>query len=125
MSVRDDVLAFALTLPGAWLDHPWDEDVVKVGKKIVVFGGVPDRDPQVVGMKLAESHEAALAAPGVTPTTYGLGKAGWVTVELGGAHPPLDVLCDWAEESYRQVATKKLVAELDARGQAPGRQAGE
>jgi len=45
MTVRDDVLAFTLTLPGAWLDHPWEEGVVKVGKKIVVFGGVPDREP--------------------------------------------------------------------------------
>jgi len=66
-------------------------------------------------MNLAASHEAALAAPGVTPTTYGLGKSGWVTVELTGAPPPLDVLCDCAEESYRLIATKTLVKELDAR----------
>jgi predicted DNA-binding protein (MmcQ/YjbR family) len=118
MTVRDEVLAFALTLPSAWLDHPWDEDVVKVGRKIVVFAGVPDRDPQVVGMKLAESHEAALGSPGVSPTTYGLGKSGWVTVEFSGAHPPLDVLCDWAEESFRLLATKRLIDELDARPQA-------
>jgi len=115
VTARDDVLAFALTLPGAWLDHPWDEDVVKVGKKIVVFGGLPDREPPMVGMKLSASHDAALAARGVTPTGYGLGKSGWVTVELTGAHPPVDVLCDWAEESYRLLATKTLVKELDVR----------
>ncbi|MCU1675589.1 MAG: dGTPase [Frankiales bacterium] len=116
MGARDDVLAFALTFPGAWLDHPWDEDVVKVGKKIVVFCGIPDREPPIVGMKLAESHEDALAMHGVTKTTYGLGKSGWVTVELTTGHPPVEVLLDWAEESYRLIAAKKLIKELDARG---------
>lgn len=29
--------------------------------------------------------------------------------------PGAELICDWVEESYRTVATKKLVAELDAR----------
>ena len=65
-------------------------------------------------MKLAESHAHALAIDGAEPTGYGLGKAGWVTVPVRGPGVSLGVLRDWVEESYRIVAPKRLVAELDA-----------
>ena len=110
------VLEFALTLPGAWEDHPWEETVVKVGKKIFVFGG-SDASPNhpAIHVKLRESHEEALGVPGAEPTSYGLGKSGWVTIPLGNPKAPsLGVLTDWVEESYRTIAPKKLVAELDA-----------
>jgi predicted DNA-binding protein (MmcQ/YjbR family) len=70
-------------------------------------------------VKLAESHEQALLVPGAAPTGYGLGRAGWVTIPFRATTPPLDVLKDWVEESYRRVAPKTLVAELDR--QAPRR----
>ncbi|HEY0393460.1 MAG TPA: MmcQ/YjbR family DNA-binding protein [Candidatus Elarobacter sp.] len=102
--------ARALALPGAWEDDPWGDSVVKVAKKIFVFLG-----EKKVTLKLVEAHAAAMSVPGAVPTPYGLGKAGWVTLPLDGA-PPLDVLGDWLEESYRLVAPKKLIKELDARG---------
>ena len=106
-------------MPGAYEDHPWDEEVAKVGKKIFVFlGGDASPEPAMT-VKLCDSHEQALAVPGSAPTGYGLGRAGWVTVPFRATTPPLDVLKDWVEESYRLVATKGLVAELDR--QAPGR----
>ena len=101
----------ALAMPEAWEDHPWGETVVKVGKKIFVFLGMGD-EPAVT-MKLPVSHEQALTAPGATPTGYGLGKAGWVTVPLAKrGSPTLGVLEDWLEESYIAVAPKKLGARL-------------
>ena len=33
------LLKLALSYPEAWEDHPWGENVVKVGKKIFVFLG--------------------------------------------------------------------------------------
>lgn len=115
-ATRRRVLDFALALPGAWLDHPWDEDVAKVGKKVFLFLGVED-DPQHVGMtvKLDESHSQALSVPGAEPTGYGLGRAGWVTIPFRDTTPPLDVLKDWVEESYRRIAPKRQVAQLDDR----------
>jgi predicted DNA-binding protein (MmcQ/YjbR family) len=109
-------LAFALDFPGAYIDHPWGEDVVKVGTKIFVFLGM-DEDPSSLAMtvKLDESHEQALDVPGAAPTGYGLGRSGWVTVPFRDTTPPLDVLKDWVEESYRRIAPKQLVAELDER----------
>lgn len=99
----------ALAFPGAWEDHPWGDNVVKVGKKIFAFMG-----EATITLKLTDAHEAALSVPGAVPTGYGLGKAGWVTIPLDAGVPPVDVLCDWLEESYRTVAPKKLSARLEA-----------
>ena len=113
-TTRKRILAFALAFPGAFEDHPWDEVVVKVNKKIFVFMGGEDSSWMGMTVKLRDSVEQALAVPGAEPTGYGLGRAGWVTVPFRESTPPLGVLKDWVEESYRVVAPKTLVAELDA-----------
>jgi predicted DNA-binding protein (MmcQ/YjbR family) len=105
---------FALGLPEAFEDHPWGESVAKVNGKIFVFLGLEDLGDPAITVKLDESQEQALAVPGAAPTGYGLGRAGWVTVPLAKDAPPLEVLTDWVEESYRRVAPKRLVARLDA-----------
>ena len=114
--LRKELLDYALKLPGAWLDHPWGEDVAKVGKKVVVFFGTPDPAVYPLGMtvKLPDSQPLALSQEGVTLAGYGLGKAGWVSVRFA-PQMPADMLREWIDESYRAVAPKKLVAELDAR----------
>ena len=106
---------FALDLPGAWEDHPWGESVAKVGKKVFVFMGVPTEDGSMgLSVKLPDSGEAALSMPFTEPTGYGLGRAGWVSASFAaGDEAPVDILCDWIEESYRAIAPKKLIAELD------------
>ena len=43
----------------------------------------------------------------------GLGQWGWLTVPLSVVDAEL--VCDWVDESYRNVAPKKLVQELDSR----------
>lgn len=111
--VQQRLRQFALGLPGAWEDHPWDDVVVKVNKKIFVFLGADGPGQQGCGVKLVDSLEQALAAPGTDPMGYGLGRSGWVSVDLAKRHPPEGVLLDWIEESYRTIATKRLVAELD------------
>ena len=110
--LRRRLLEYALTLPGAWLDHPWGEDVVKVDKKVCVFFGIADSPEYPPGMtvKLSESNPLALAQPGVEPSGYNLGKSGWVTVRFKPGMP-IEMLRDWIDESYRAVAPKKLLAE--------------
>jgi predicted DNA-binding protein (MmcQ/YjbR family) len=114
-ATRRRILSFALGLPEAFEDHPWDEDVAKVGKKVFVFLGSQDSDNPGMTVKLRESHDHALSIPGAAPTGYGLGKSGWVDVPFRGLPPALEVLKDWVEESYRLVAPKRLLAELDER----------
>jgi predicted DNA-binding protein (MmcQ/YjbR family) len=110
---REKLLDFALTFPETAQDSPWEEDVVvKVRGKIFVFlGPVGSRR---ISVKLAESNAHALAVDSAQPTGYGLGRSGWVTVPLRAPGVSLDVLRDWIEESYRIVAPKRLVAELDS-----------
>jgi predicted DNA-binding protein (MmcQ/YjbR family) len=112
-ALRRRLLEYALGLPEAWLDHPWGEDTVKVGKKVVVFFGVEGNSAGFgIGVKLPQSGPLALAQPGVSPMRYGLGKAGWVSVTFGKEALPYDMLRDWITESYRAVAPKKAVARL-------------
>jgi predicted DNA-binding protein (MmcQ/YjbR family) len=109
---------FALSLPGAREDFPWGERVAKVGKKVFAFLG-KEADPGEgfgFSVKLPESGEEALELPYCEPTAYGLGKSGWVSVSVEpGTKVSTEQLLAWVEESYRAVAPKKLVKELDAR----------
>ncbi|MGA5330214.1 MmcQ/YjbR family DNA-binding protein [Streptomyces griseoincarnatus] len=116
---REKVRDWALRLPGAVEEYPWGDTVAKVDRKVFVFLGVDDGShPLGVTVKLTDetAHAHALACPGAEPAGYGLGKAGWVHVPLEPAGAPAaELLCDWVEESYRTVATKRRAAELDAR----------
>jgi predicted DNA-binding protein (MmcQ/YjbR family) len=109
--LREQVRAFALALPETWADTPWEDDAVaKVGKKIFAFFGVPEpRDDRLhLGVKLPHSAPAALTLYGASPMGYGLGKAGWVSLDLPPESvPPWDQLADWIVESYLAVAPKR------------------
>jgi predicted DNA-binding protein (MmcQ/YjbR family) len=101
--------------PGSWEDFPWGEPVAKVGKKVFAFLGSDGAEDPHVSLKLPESCHQALTLGCCQPTGHGLGRAGWVTIGLGQDDcPPLDVLLDWLDESYRAIAPAKLIARLDA-----------
>jgi predicted DNA-binding protein (MmcQ/YjbR family) len=114
--VRARLRAFALSLPDASEDFPWGERVARVNGKVFVFLGPDDRTgPPLMTVKLVESHGHALAIEGAEPTGYGLGRAGWVNVPLHAEGVTLELLREWIEESYRIVAPKRLIAELERR----------
>ena len=117
-SAAAQLQAVALALPGSWEDYPWDERVMKVRKKIFLFLTKDDdlADILHVGLKLPDSAEEALTFPFVEPTGYGLGRAGWVSARFTPKdRPPVDILSDWVDESYRAIAPKSFIAELDDR----------
>ncbi len=113
----------ALEYPGAYVEFPWGEKVVKVKGKIFIFLSVEAYGDKIpVGLrctvKLPLSRHDALDCPFAKPTGYNLGKSGWVTAAFKATQSvPLDLLIDWMDESYRAVAPKKLIKELD--GHAP------
>lgn len=110
---------YALHLPEAYEDFPWGDRVAKVGKKIFAFLGATEGGAERgvgLAVKLRESHDEAIAMDFTTPSGYGLGRHGWVNCSFPpGADVPVDMLCDWIDESYRLIAAKRLVAELDRR----------
>ena len=112
-----ELIAFAATFPGAWEDHPWDHTVMKVGKKIFVFFGgaaAPD-DVLSITVKLPISYEMALTLPYMKPSGHGLWKAGWAQLtQASGDDFDFETIQGWIAQSYRAVAPKKLVRQLDA-----------
>jgi predicted DNA-binding protein (MmcQ/YjbR family) len=93
--------------------------VIKVRGKVFVFFGRPETGLGL-SVKLPDSNLLALDLPFASPTGYGLAKSGWVNAQFAPREkPPVDLLKKWIEESYRAVAPRRLVAELDAR--KPGR----
>jgi len=114
--LREPARAFAFGLPEAWEDHPWGESVAKVGKRVFVFFGVLETDEGLrFTVKLRDSHDEAMAMTWVVPAGYGLDRGGWVTA-VAPDDTPIEMITGWIAESYRAVAPKKLVAQLDAEG---------
>ena len=123
-SRKESIRDFALSLPGAREEFPWGESVAKAGSKVFVFLGRQEAvSNPAITVKLAESHAHALAIDGAEPTGYGLGRAGWVTVPTGARGVTIALLRDLVEESYRIVAPRRLVAELD--GRSAGKRGGK
>ncbi len=108
-ALRDAAMAF----PEAHEDFPWGEVAVKVGKKVFLFMHSTG-EALSLSCKLPHSSDMALMLPFAKPTGYGLGKSGWVSASFTAKEkPPIELLRDWIEESYRAVAPKKLVARLE------------
>ena len=112
------LIAFAAQMPGAWEDHPWDHTVLKVGKKVFVFfgGAAAPEDELSVTVKLPISYEMALTLPYMRPAGHGLWKGGWAQLrQQTGDDFDLDTIKGWILQSYRAVAPKNLVKQLDSR----------
>lgn len=109
-AAADQLRAVALGYPEAVEAFPWGHTAVKVrGKSFLFMGG--EEGVLSLSCKLPASHEAALLLPFASPTGYGLGKSGWVSARFApGEAPPLALLAEWIDESYRAVAPKKLAA---------------
>jgi predicted DNA-binding protein (MmcQ/YjbR family) len=109
----------AMTYPQAAEDFPWGHLAVKVKGKAFVFLALFD-DVLSMSAKLPVSATWALSFPFAKPTEYGLGKHGWVTCKFAaGDAVPVELLSEWIDESYRAVAPKKVVAQLEAGEEAP------
>jgi predicted DNA-binding protein (MmcQ/YjbR family) len=107
-----ELRAFALSLPETTEDFPWGERAFKVKGKAFVFMSAEELR---FSMKLPETGNQALVLPFADPTHYGLGKHGWITFSPTGRITKAlkEQFLDWARESYRAVAPKKLARALD------------
>jgi predicted DNA-binding protein (MmcQ/YjbR family) len=107
------LLAKALGYPDATEHHPWGETAIKVKGKVFLFMGGGDGE-WGISVKLPLSGGVALTLPFAEPTGYGLGKSGWVSARFKAKDkPPVEMLVEWLDESYRAIAPKKSVAALD------------
>jgi predicted DNA-binding protein (MmcQ/YjbR family) len=100
----------ALSYPDTREDHPWGHSAFKVKGKVFLFH---EKDVLSLSLKLPESAKLALSLPFASPTSYGLGKSGWVTAKFQGqAEVPVEMLAEWLDESFRAIAPKQVLAKL-------------
>jgi predicted DNA-binding protein (MmcQ/YjbR family) len=112
MANMDRLEAICLRLPNAErVDiEAWDgEPTFRVSGKNFVF---TDKAATGISVKLPKDEAEAVCATdaGAEPTGYGLGRHGWVSVQLG-AKPSKDrwqQVEEWVRTSYTLVAPKKL-----------------
>ncbi|MBY0525136.1 MAG: MmcQ/YjbR family DNA-binding protein [Gemmataceae bacterium] len=104
----------ALAFPETTEDFPWGHMAIKVKGKGFVFTYLHEGTLSV-SVKLPVSGAMALQLAFASRTGYGLGKSGWVTARFAeGDAVPVDMLCDWLDESYRAIAPKRVLAQLEA-----------
>lgn len=106
----------ALSYPETHEDFPWGHSALKVKGKAFLFMAVGKNNDNLfsLSVKLPLSDKTALELPFASPTGYGLGKSGWVTARFtAGDAIPLDMLQEWVAESYRAIAPKRLVGQLE------------
>jgi predicted DNA-binding protein (MmcQ/YjbR family) len=98
-----------------WGDHP----TFRVNGKNFVFSDV---DAEHLSLKLSKEEAAAVVAtdPDVNPTGYGLGRHGWIALDLVAPDEERwQQVEEWVRTSYTLVAPKRLariVLEEDAAG---------
>jgi len=112
---REHAQAYALSFPGAYAEHPWGQTVIKVKRKVFLFvnGAIAPEAGVSLSVKLPQSGDV-LQLPLAEPMGYGMGKHGWVTLLImRDDQLPLPLLETWIDESYRAIAPKRLLAELD------------
>jgi predicted DNA-binding protein (MmcQ/YjbR family) len=113
--IAAELRKYALALPEAWEDFPWEHQVCKVRKKIFLFCDSDGNKQLRVTVKLPESGMDVLEMPNAEMTGYGLGKAGWVSIRFAPKDKPnLETLKAWTLESYRAVAPKTLAKKVQA-----------
>jgi predicted DNA-binding protein (MmcQ/YjbR family) len=103
--------AHAMSYPETTEHFPWGESAFKVKGKTFVFMRADPGDLSF-SVKLPKSRNVALKLPGSEPTHYGMGAKGWVTLRPTGK-TSLKTLQLFIDESYRAVAPKRVLAQLD------------
>ncbi len=118
-SAKAQLLKYALAKPGTTLEHPWGENVAKVRGKVFVFFGVETGGDYVMGVKLTKALLYAKSMPYVEAMGYGLGKSGWVSIKTPKGALPVEMLEEWIDESYLNVAPKRVSRTATVSSAAP------
>lgn len=97
-------------MPGAVLEHPWDQDTFKVGGKVfAAFSGI---GASCLFKATADEQAVLIQDPAVSIAPY-LGHRGWVSVEI--TPDSVDLAIELMEASWRHVVaglSKRMQTQL-------------
>jgi predicted DNA-binding protein (MmcQ/YjbR family) len=112
---HERLLSIVLSLPGAVEDWPWGSIHCKVDGKIFAGWSRDEDGVMVLGIRTDLDQQAALlrSDPRFSIAKY-VGKYGGMDMKLG-PDPNWDEVEHFIVQSYRIIAKKKRIAELDAR----------
>jgi predicted DNA-binding protein (MmcQ/YjbR family) len=118
-----DVREIALGFPGAFEKISWGRPVFCAPKMFVMYGGNakgPDSGdmtpfPHSMLVKVDESDRRALAQDSRFYFPAYMGPFGWLGLDFTAADVDWDEVRELVDASYRLVAPKKLIKELDSR----------
>ncbi len=110
--------ARALDLPGVAEGESCVKRSFKARTKGFLYLGETDDEYNVM-LKVGDSVDDARSFCDEAPDRRSVGSTNWVTLRFGTTELPPPFLADWIEESYRMLAPRKLVAELE--GDRPAR----
>jgi hypothetical protein len=114
-----DVRRVCLALPEAVEVEAWGRPTFRAGKRMfAVFEGAPGHAYALV-VKPDPGERDALLADGRFYVPPYHGAYGWVALDLTAAPVDWAEVAELTEASYRQVALRRMVAELDARPSPP------
>jgi hypothetical protein len=103
-----------LALPESQEVEAWGRPTFRAGKKIfAVFESNDDHPFAVIFKPDAAERTALVEDPRVYVPAY-WGPGGWLALDLTAAPVDWDELAELMEESYRQVALKRMLKALDA-----------
>jgi len=118
----DRLRTVCLAFPEAVEVLAWGRPTFRAGKKIFVTAGAHmDRPHTIVFKPDPEERRALVADPRFFIPPY-YGPAGWLALDFGEPDTDWVELAELVETSYRQVALKRQLTELDRRRSnlAPG-----
>jgi DNA-binding transcriptional ArsR family regulator len=113
------------------LAYPEAREEVSSGERVILVRNRPfmllraEAGGLTLSARLPNTRAVALELPFAEPVRYRLGKSDWVVARFGpGDEPPLELLWEWIDESYRSVAPKRLLADIPGPPGGPRRQPG-
>lgn len=115
-----DVRRIALALPGASEKVSWGRPVFSAPKMFAMYGGSCKSTGEMVTMphalliKVEESERPALEQDDRFFFPAYMGPFGWLGLDFTAAKVDWDEVAELIDASYRQIAAKRLIRELDA-----------
>ena len=110
-----DVRRVCLDLPETTEVEAWGRPTFRAGKIFCVFSGVEDRPFGLLLQADDDERPALLQDPRFYLAPH-YRNAPWVALDLDAAPVDWGEVAELVETSYRRVALKRMVKELDARG---------